>query len=1104
MYEHSIKFLRTMKLIAVILTVSIMQVSAGGFAQKLTLNKENVRIKQVFNEIRKQTGYHVFYLPGMIDPNKRIEADFNNTPLGQVMERCLEGSLLTHVIDEQSIVIRKRETPPAVGRLMLPAPAALQQTISGQVTDTTGAPLPGVSVQVKGTGSGSITDVDGRYEIPSVADDAVLVFSFIGFASQEVPVGDRSQVDVTLRIEGSQLDEVVVVGYGTQKRSSLTSAVSDINGEELTKRPVANASQALQGLAPGVTIMDRGGAPGKSNATIRIRGVTTLGSNEPLIIVDGVEQELQDINPNDIETVTVLKDAASTAIYGSRAANGVVVITTKRGRAGALSVNYNGYYAVQQSVYNPEHMGLEDFMNLENTAAVNAGQDPKYSQQEIQDWVNASDRYKYPLPNVWFDEFLDPAPQQNHTISLSGGTEQIKTLLSVNYYRQDGIIPTSESDKKEVRLNTDFKVSERISLSGDFNYRIKDYSAPLHEDLAFRYMLSGSNFAVPQYPDGTYGLGSENYSPLVTAIMDGTSDFVENYGFVNLKGNVKIIEGLTFSTQYAGRYREFYRKDFANAYEIRDYYNKDNILKSVGPNSLTEIRLNSKEYTLNNLLIYNGLWGDHGLNATLGYSQISHDADTLSATRNNFYNNDIQSISQGSDDSRDNDGYDYDWGLRSYFGRFTYNYKSKYFVEASARYDGSSRFTGDNKYSFFPSFSGAWRISEEPFWAPLKSVVNELKLRGSWGKTGNQAVGLYSYFETLAALNYNFGGEGVQGIMQQALANQALTWETTTQTDLGIDLELLGGKVGLNFDYYMKETEGILLELPIPSVIGLSAPPQNAGVVQNKGWELAITHRHNTGDFNYSITANLADVKNKIISLAGTGPYISGGPNEILTIRQEGLPIDAYYGYRTQGFFQTEEEVENYPVFDPATGPGDVKYIDINEDGAINSEDYVMIGSSIPRYTFGLNLNMGYKNFDLNLFLQGVGKVNGLPSGAFREQGNWGGFALASGLDYWTPENTDAAFPRPKAQTIHNSQMSDFWMIDASYVKLKNLQIGYTLPADLTGKLSLERLRVYVSGSNLFTISEATKWGLDPEFPSGRLNYYPQVSLYTLGLNVTF
>lgn len=488
----------------------------------------------------------------------------------------------------------------------------------------------------------------------------------------------------------------------------------------------------------------------------------------------------------------------------------------------------------------------------------------------------------------------------------------------------------------------------------------------------------------------------------------------------------------------------------------------------------------------------------------LGYSQIGHKTHELEASRKELYNNLIQSINQGSLASRDNTGFDSDWGLRSYFGKVMYSYDSKYFIEGNARYDGSSRFTGDNVYSFFPSLSGAWRLSEESFWQPIKSVVSEFKIKGSWGKAGNQAVDLYSFFETLSALNYNFDGQGVQGLVQKSLANQNLTWETTTQSDIGLEMDFFNRKFTVGFDYYNKRTKGILLNLPIPAVIGLTAPPQNAGEVENKGWELTLSHRGNINELRYNVTGNVSDNKNKVISLFGTGPYFDGTANEILRIRKEGLPIDTYYGYRTIGFFNTEEEVNSYPKFDPATGVGDLKYEDLNKDGVINTEDYVVLGSEIPRYTFGLNFNFEYKGFDLNVFFQGVGKVDGLPSGAFREQGNWGGFALDIQKDYYTPENTNAKFPRPKAETIHNSQMSDFWMIDASYIKLKNLQIGYTFPSHITQKMKMANLRAYVSGSNLLTFSKAVKWGLDPEFPSGRLNYYPQVSLLTFGLNVGF
>ena len=496
--------------------------------------------------------------------------------------------------------------------------------------------------------------------------------------------------------------------------------------------------------------------------------------------------------------------------------------------------------------------------------------------------------------------------------------------------------------------------------------------------------------------------------------------------------------------------------------------------------------------------------GRHNINALAGYSEIAYKGNMLTASRENFFNNEIQSISQGSTSSRDNGGSDFDWGLRSFFGRFTYNFNEKYFFEASARFDGSSRFTGSNKYSFFPSFSGAWRLSEEPFWNGIKNLVDEFKIRGSWGQTGNQAVGLYSYLETLVARNYSFGGNAVQGIYQPTVANQNLTWETTTQSNVGADAQLWKGKLGFTFDYFNKLTEGILLYLPIPATVGLAAPPQNAGDVENKGWEFSLSHRNVINKFRYGISFNISDVKNKILSLAGTGPYLDGRDTEELTIRKEGLPIDAYMGYHVLGLFQTMEEVNNYPLNDPGTKPGDLKYEDINNDGLINTEDLIMVGSAIPHYTYGCNINMQYGNFDIIVFFQGVGKAQSTSFGAMREGGNWEGFTWERQKDYWTPENTDAKFPSPEAYSQRNDLMSDYWMINTAYFKVKNLQIGYTIPTGLTNKFFIQKFRVYVSGTNLFTISEATDWGLDPEFPSSKLNYYPQTSLYTFGINLGF
>lgn len=587
------------KIILVFAMTMFLHVNASSYGQKVTLRFSNAYLSDVLDEIQIQTGYDFLYSTESVDVTKKVSIYVKNTDASIVLGDILKPQELSFEIEDKTVLISRRQK---VNRHVEPIiedkePKAEVQsrTIRGLVSNESGLAQVGTTVTVKGTSIGTSTDENGRYSIEVNVGQNILVFSAVGFFSQEAVIGNRTTIDVKLIAQVDDLDEVVVVGYGVQKRSSLTSAVSDIKGEKLTKRPVANAPQALQGLAPGVTILDRGGAPGKSNATIRIRGVTTLGKNDPLIIVDGLEQNLQDVNPDDIESLTVLKDAASTAIYGSRAANGVILVTTKRGKVGKLAINYSGYIASQNSIYNPEHMGLRDFLELENVARINAGQGPKRTQEEIDQWVNSTDRVKYPMPNEWFDVYLNRAPQHSHTLAVSGGTEQLRTLFSANYFNQDGIIPVSQGERKDIRMNNDFKLSERINLSADVSYRVKDYLAPLNEDASFRYMLSGSNFAVPIYPDGTYGLGSENYSPLITNIMDGKSTYANNQAVINLKADVKIVEGLTFSTQYSNRYVSNYQKNFTNAYEIRDYYNKDNVLKSVGPNSVKEIRKGNKE-----------------------------------------------------------------------------------------------------------------------------------------------------------------------------------------------------------------------------------------------------------------------------------------------------------------------------------------------------------------------------------------------------------------------------------------------------------------------------------------------------------------------------
>ena len=1001
-------------------------------------------------------------------------------------------------------------------------------TVNGIVTAADKTGLPGVNIVVKNTVVGTSTDADGKYEL-SVPSDAVLVFSGIGYVTQETPLKGRSVVNVQLAADTKQLDELVVVGYGTQKRNSLTNSVSTISGEEVARRPVSSVQQSFQGLMPGVAVNDLGGSPGKSTATIRVRGITTfningnstsgydLDKNNALIIVDGIEQQLSDINPDDIESVSILKDAASTAIYGSRATNGVVLITTKRAKGSKVQVDYHGYYAIQKSNNVPKMMGLEAYMREQVAAYTNAGAaiPARFTEESIQAYVNATDREKYPLPNTWFETLLRTAPQQNHSLSIAGGSENLRTRLSIRYQDQNGVIKNFGNKIGEFRLNTDYDVSKRIRISADINYRYNATENPTTNTDAttgnvtqpLNNFFHGSLWAVPKYADGTYGLSTQGNNPLMFLEIGGQSLQKTDYlaGFV--KAEFEILEGLTFSTQIAGRGLFTQQKNYTNSYVNTD--KNTNITKTIANNSLYEIRNTLREYTINNLLTYEKSFGSHNLKALVGYSQIGNTQTFLTAYRERFYNNDIGSIGQGANDgTKTNSGRDAVYGLRSFFGRVNYDYNGKYLAEVNGRYDGSSKFTGAKQYSFFPSFSAGWRISKEDFWQGLENTVNDLKFRGSWGITGNQSVDLYSYYSALTANGYSFGGLPVQGYRQNTLANTNLGWESTTQLDLGLDASFLGKKLNLTVDYYNKQTDDILLNLDIPSTIGLTAPPQNAGSVQNKGWEFSLNYRGTpaASGFRYSVGGNLSINENLVTDLKGTGPYITGSDIDPRYIIKKGLPINTLWGYKTDGLFQTQQEIIDYKATYAAnTKPGDIKYVDLNGDGKIDANDMTAIGNSFPKYTFGFNGDFSYKNFDLNILFQGAAKVNSRLAGALAEMGNQEGFTHEIYTNnYWTPEHPDARFPRPVKYDLRNVATSDRLVLNGSYLRLKNIQLAYNVPTLISQKIHLNRVRVYVSATNVFTISKLNEWNLDPEAPSGRAVYYPQTALYTAGLNLQF
>jgi TonB-linked SusC/RagA family outer membrane protein len=831
-----------------------------------------------------------------------------------------------------------------------------------------------------------------------------------------------------------------------------------------------------------------------------------------LVLVDGVPGSLSRVNPVDIESVSILKDAAATAIYGSRAAAGVILVTTKSPETGKLKVSYDMYYGIARPNNNPVHMGAVDYLNQQNAAYMNTYGFKFYSDEYIEEWPenHKNDPENYPLPNTWHDVIYGPAPQQSHTLTLGGGTGSVNTRVSVRYLDQDGVMKNTGFNLAELRANTDLIANEKLKFNANINVRNTERFEPYNSwgtwsQVNYR-TLQNSQWGVPLYEDGSYGLTVDSYSPLILRDEVGKTT-VYNTSLIGIfSGEYTIIKGLKIRGQYSTR------TDFGrNTTFAKDYYFVDKLHPSrvafSNLNWMNDTRSTTTENGIDIQLTYNRVFGNHTVSGIFGYSQIHHDYSDVGAYRQDFYNNDLQTLGLGIDDAtKDNWGSLSEWGLRSYFGRINYEFAGKYLLEANARYDGSSRFAEGHRYGFFPSFSLGWRISNEDFWMPIKDIVNEFKFRGSWGQVGSQAVGLYTYIETYNQSNYIYGGALATGYRQTNLASQDLSWETTTQLNVGLDAYLFDNRVNFSADYYIKTTDDILLAVPIPSIIGLVATDQNAGAVENRGFEFVLGGRQSFGDFNVNISFNANYNKNTVLDLAGTGPFISAyGNSDWRTITKEGYPIDSFYGYTTLGLFQTQEEVDNYATWDGSVGPGDVKYEDRNGDGALTPDDFVIFGSEHPDWTFSSNITFSWKGLALQLFWQGVSGSEKLVTGATEEHGIWGGFVHEVYTDYWTPENTDAEYPRPTKYTMKNAQISDRWMLDGSYLRLKNIRLSYDIPKSLTEKVRISDISVYLSATNLLTFSELNKYHIDPEqVGRGPESSFPQTSVTTLGLSINF
>ncbi len=1061
----------------------------------LTLKMQGAKVIDVINKIEDESEFFFLFNQNLLDVERQVNVDVKDESIGNILNRIFDKTNVSFLIKDRQIILTTATD--GIG-----SDQGQQKSVNGKVTDQSGAPIPGASIVVKGTTTGVTTDNDGNFSMTIPIDAKVLVFSFVGMKTQEIPVGSKTSFNVVMQEETIGVDEVVVVGYGTQKKVNLTGAITSFDGEALSRRQVAQSSMVLQGLAPGVVVTQRSGQPGRDGGTISIRGKTTLGDNNPLILVDGVEMGLNNIDPSMIESISVLKDAASSSIYGSRAANGVILVTTKRAEFGKMSVSYNSYAGYQSPTNLPDMVGAIDHMTLTNEAYVNSGKSPLYSDSYIQEYRDnmAVNPDKYPDTD-WYDKVLTKNGfMQSHFLTMMGGTEKAKIAISMGYLNQDGIMENTSYKRYTIRLNTDLQLTKTFSTQIDAHIMQSKLTEPSRGTSAAIHWsgrIPANQTGV--LTSGLWGEGWNGDNPIAFS-QDGGIRYDEAPSVtMNIILKYQPAKWLFVDFAYSPNYWQSSNSSFVKAIQT---YRWDGSASYLAPQKSTLNATNNRNLTNNirSTVTFDKAFDDHGVKALFGFQQEDYRNDGLTGYRESFAFPNYPVLNSGGEMNQKSYGWASEWALMSFFGRLNYSYLDKYLFEGNFRYDGSSRFVEGRKWGVFPSFSAGWRISEEPFFASLKDKISNLKLRASWGKLGNQNIGSYPFSSDVnLGLKYVFDKQVFNGAGITDLANREISWETTTSSNIGVDVTLLD-KINITADYYYKKTDDILLPLDIPKIIGMNAPAQNAGVVENKGWDLGINYSDWDHEFKYEIGINISDVKNKVLDLRGVNK--TG-----LTVNHEGYPMFSLYGMKADGFI-TEEDFDEAGIYKYAKqfgsiAPGDIKYVDMNNDSIINSNDYTIIGQTLPRYTFGFNFNSKYKSFDFSLFIQGVGKADGL----IRDQGIMpflmGGTVQEQHKDRWTPDNHDAMFPRFAFNETNNEQTSSFWMRDAAYVRLKNIQLGYTLPKGIMRKIKAQQLRIYFSGQNLLTLDNF--WdGYDVEAPVGDGGYYPQVKTYSFGLDVKF
>jgi len=1104
-----------MKLSLILMLVGVMQVSAFTFAQKVTLKRTNAKLAEVLKDIQRQSGYDIFYDKAILPANAMVNINVADMHIEKVLDGLLAQYHLGCKLVDKSIVLVRREQSSIPNTIK--NTQTQQRTIRGKIVNVDGNPIEGVTVTEKGGSNSTVTDENGNYSLTLTATAAILRFSMVGYIEQEINIGNREVVDVSLEASMDELDEVVVVGYGTQKKVNLTGSVStvDFDNDATLSRPLTNVSSALSGLVPGLNVRQSSGTPGADGSSLTLRGATLSGGG-PYVLIDGMPGEISSLSPNDIETVTVLKDAASAAIYGNRAANGVILITTKRGYSGKVNFDYNGNVGFSSPTNLSEIIdNTADQMTVINNILKNSNQQPRYSDATITEWLEGAemDPIKYPNTN-WWDALIKQNVLQTHQIAARGGTDKISYYTSINHQNNDGLIANSAFKSTNFRNTLEYQINDWLKVGNILNANF-GINEPGRLSETFQWFMATTPAMVPQAPDGRYGAAhteGESGANNIYQLVNSWKGYKEHRRLnANFFAELNPLEGLKINTTYFKNYNTYSESIVWDESPRWNFLTNTMVWSGVDP-SIGYRRQNTEgkgdDYNFNAFATYSTNLEKHEFSIMAGYEQGLSVGKGFNNLRAGLYSVDVPNA-PAPDDLLHGAHYNED-AYQSYFSRFNYGFQEKYLLELNMRFDGSSRFSPGNRWGRFPSASAGWRISEEDFWQPVKNVVNDLKIRGSWGRLGNNNVGLYATRQVYSSANTSFGGRLQGGLVPGGFVDQSLTWEETDVLDIGLDMRLFNS-ISASVDFYDRNTLKILTSDPISFNNGTSAGPvTNGPQVRNRGVEVELAYNtmfENGLTLNFQL--NGAYNNNKVVKYKGADKLIQGGGVPFGYIA-EGYPIGQFYIMQVDRIIQAQSEIDELVSagyrfgLGGMPGVGDFLFKDTYGDKRINESDRVFIGNAQPIFTYGATVGLSYKGLDFNAILSGVGGWDRyIQNQLYSLNAHTVGYLYPKEfLHMSTSDNPNPYYPKVYTNNSKNELAigSDWHLHKADFLRVKNMQLGYTLPTAWTSRAKMERLRVFANFENFFTFTSFP--GLDPEI-EGDINY-PLLKTVSFGLNLKF